>query len=566
MSCPSELSWSLFVDGALAAADALPLTNHLRGCARCAALVSALETERSVLQQALAAGDEVVAAPPLAVVAPPARPVGARDALGLGAAAALAAWLVSVAWRGLAAAVPPEAAWLNPIDSGTAWDTFVDSVLFFSHEGHSMIASTVTFAGATVAALLFAWGLFAVLASRRGAPFALSLCIALAAGLPSPGHTLEVRRGEGLVSVPAGQTIADTLIVFGETIAIDGDVTGNLIAFARTINVRGTIGGSVVAAAQNVVIDGPVGGTVFAAGRGVDVLAGVGGDVFGAGNNVTIGNRSEIAGNATVAARYAALRGRIGGDLTSAASDLEISGEVVRNVRASTESTRVVANGRIGGDLRTRSVDPDNIEIAPGASVGGATDTQVVEGGEPRNRFMTASFYLGKVLWIGAAFVMGLLLLWLFPGLRTVDLDSPAQALKSAGVGFLTALALPVASVLLLVTLIGIPLGVLGFVLFALLLYSAKIVVAFLIGRRLFASPGGALPHHAAMLIAGLFIVAIAASLPLVGGPLSFALTLVGIGLIVDYALRARTERAEYVRAERDRGEDPYFDRGDHRF
>ena len=114
-----------------------------------------------------------------------------------------------------------------------------------------------------------------------------------------------------------------------------------------------------------------------------------------------------------------------------------------------------------------------------------------------------------------------------------MTLDSASRAVKAAGIGLVTAVMLPIACVLIGITIIGIPLGIVGFVLWLLGLYLAKIVVAFLIGRRLFAGQGGPPPHNAALLISGLVVILIAVNIPFVGGIVNILLTIVGLGLLV---------------------------------
>ena len=74
----------------------------------------------------------------------------------------------------------------------------------------------------------------------------------------------------------------------------------------------------------------------------------------------------------------------------------------------------------------------------------------------------------------------------------------------------------PVAALIACVTIIGIPLGVIGFLLWVLGLYFAKIVLAQTIGSRVF-DVQGATPHYAATLLSGLVILVIVVNLPFVG-------------------------------------------------
>jgi uncharacterized membrane protein YccF (DUF307 family) len=110
------------------------------------------------------------------------------------------------------------------------------------------------------------------------------------------------------------------------------------------------------------------------------------------------------------------------------------------------------------------------------------------------------------------------------------------DALRAGGIGLVAAVVLPIAAILACVTIVGLPLGILAFVLGGIGLYFGKTVVAQLIGRALFRSPAGP-PHYAATLIAGLVVVIIAINLPLVGGIVNFVLTLLGFGMIVTVLL-----------------------------
>ena len=53
MSCPDELTLSIYADGELPEARARRVAAHLEGCASCRALVASLEQENAVLMEAL---------------------------------------------------------------------------------------------------------------------------------------------------------------------------------------------------------------------------------------------------------------------------------------------------------------------------------------------------------------------------------------------------------------------------------------------------------------------------------------------------------------------------------
>jgi hypothetical protein len=136
-------------------------------------------------------------------------------------------------------------------------------------------------------------------------------------------------------------------------------------------------------------------------------------------------------------------------------------------------------------------------------------------------------------------------LLWLFPVLRETSLPNAMAVLRTFGIGLAAAVTLPVAAVIVCVTIIGIPLGILTFVLGAIGLYFSKTVVGQIIGRAVLRNRPTP-PHFAATLFVGLVIVIVAINLPWIGGVVNLILTLVGFGVIVSLIF-ARLNRAATV-------------------
>jgi cytoskeletal protein CcmA (bactofilin family) len=338
--------------------------------------------------------------------------------------------------------------------------------------------------------------------------------------------------------VAAGETIDDSLLAVGETVSIDGDVNGDLLAFARLVTIRGNVSGDVISAGETVEIQGKVGGSVFGAGRAVTLTqTRVGRNFYGAGSDVAVGTGSEIVGNATVAGATVSVDGKVGVDVTSAARDFVLRGEVTRNVVATGQTVTLLAPATVGGDLTARVGELDKVQIASGATVRGNVDKQILEAMRERaegSKYLRPSFYVWQVVRLGAAFLSGLVLLWLFPGLQTASLADAGAAVKAGVFGLVAAIALPVIALIACITVVGLPLGIIGAIVWLLGLYFAKTVVAQLIGRTLFRSAHG-VPHYAATLLAGLVIVIIAINLPWIGWLFGLVLTLLGLGMLVNY-------------------------------
>jgi hypothetical protein len=217
-------------------------------------------------------------------------------------------------------------------------------------------------------------------------------------------------------------------------------------------------------------------------------------------------------------------------------SNVTVSGAVEGDVDGFGRTIRVEPTARVGGNVTAHVDSAGDLTVADGATVGGSVNEQLVEREQRRNEYRTLGYYFGQVIRLAGAFVTGLLLLWLFPVLREVSLPSPVAVLRSAGIGLAAAVTLPVAAVLVCLTIVGIPLGVLTFIVGAIGLYFSKAVIAQIVGRGVLRDRMPT-PHYAMTLLVGLVIVILAINLPWIGGLANLVLTLVGFGIIVSLVI-----------------------------
>jgi hypothetical protein len=133
--------------------------------------------------------------------------------------------------------------------------------------------------------------------------------------------------------------------------------------------------------------------------------------------------------------------------------------------------------------------------------------------------------------------LIGLLLLaFLFKpaeSLVKIVFDQPGQALAW---GFLKFIFVPIIAVLLLISLIGIPLGVLIFMLYGFSLYVAKLIASLFIGSKLLADRKLTRPYQSFVL--GAVVMALLQLVPLVGWLAYFLFILLGLGSL---ALKEKT-------------------------
>jgi cytoskeletal protein CcmA (bactofilin family) len=255
---------------------------------------------------------------------------------------------------------------------------------------------------------------------------------------------------------------------------------------------------------------------------------------------VTI-DRGETADDVFVIHGPVSVAGRVRGDLVVVDGNLRISGAVDGDVVTIADRATLAPGARVGGDLMYADKRP---VVADGATVGGAISrVDIDEIADPVG-------FLGAVaVWIAvtvSALLLGLLLLWLAP--RALDAAYAAASTSlgpTIGWGLLLFFGLPIIAVIALVTLVGIPLGV-GLLLALLPLYAIGYTTgAWLLGRRLVRPPTA----RVLAFFAGLAILRVLAIIPILGGIVGFAATVVGLGALMVATWRARREYPERPRA-----------------
>jgi cytoskeletal protein CcmA (bactofilin family) len=329
-------------------------------------------------------------------------------------------------------------------------------------------------------------------ARRRGVVVVL-VVVLLFSTVTGVAAAQSVRGASGTIVVEEGQTVSSVDALAG-SILVRGTVTGDVSGAAGTIHVAegGRVGGSISGAAGDVRIDGEVGG---------DVTAGSG--------NVQVTETATIGGDVEIGAGYVRINGRIDGD-----------------VRVGAETIVIGPNAEVGGEFR---YDADDFTQDPEATVAGG----VVE--DPDLRGNVGTFALPNwVSWgygLLANLLLGAILLVLFPAfsarLAGRVSDEPA---KTGGVGLLTLVGGPILLALVAITIIGIPLAVLGAIAFGLAIWAGAVYGQYAVGAWALRRAGR--DDRWLALVAGIVGFAILGAIPVLGGFLAFGALLLGLGAL----------------------------------
>jgi cytoskeletal protein CcmA (bactofilin family) len=525
MTHPTPLKLSMHADEALPPNEAEQVAAHVEACELCQSQLSALRAETQHLVTALRADtpEDAREVPTFS------RPASLRGFALANIGTALLIWLAQFLWKTLfGEMILNTATWLTSVYIPDIYQLTSTTALYLLEEGTAMLDA---YLGFVIATLLIITALALLLMRQRFRAGTLSVClIAAAVGtlmVPAPVQALDFRRSEGVLTIPASETIDDTLIVRGETVLIEGTITGDVIAFGEEINVTGSIRGNLFTFAEIVKVRGDVGGLVLGAANTYTLsTSSVGGDLWLAGENIEVGGDVRIGRNVAIASDNVSVGADVGRDLFAYAETVDMSGNLGGNLEAFSQRLRLLGDAHIVGNVRFRG---NEAELFRADEVRVDGDVEFLARPEEKNRYATVEFYLWQIAQLIAAFLFGLAMLWLVPALRGLSIGAGLEGLKSAGIGIVALVSVPIIAVLVAITLIGLPFTFLALVAWLLGIYLATIVVGASIGQML-VSNSDSMPLT---LLAGLAIVMVVVNLPVIGGIIGFIFTIIGLGMLV---------------------------------
>ncbi|HEX2033409.1 MAG TPA: polymer-forming cytoskeletal protein [Chloroflexota bacterium] len=366
---------------------------------------------------------------------------------------------------------------------------------------------------------------------------AVVLACALAMVAPaSPVEALE-RRTTEVVAVSAGETVADDLFASGRSVRIDGRVQGDVIAFAQTIIVNGTIEGDLIAAGAQVILNGTVQGDVRAAGANLQLNGAVGRNVLGASQALQLGSDGRVGGNLTGAGEAFSILGNVDGSVSGTGGDVELQGRVGRNAELALRTLTVGPQASIGGRLIYHA--REQVSIPTGVAAGGVDFRPVVEPARQRSegmhgleRGLNALGNFLSLAWLAGSAIVGIVLLRLFPRFGAEFLGAlETQPLPSLGVGVLGLIGTIPVAILICLTIVGIPIGLMLLFGYSIGLFVGWLFLSLATGSILVGLVRRGRPWHPSWaFLLGLLVLYLATRIPFVGGLVTFAGLSFGLG------------------------------------
>jgi hypothetical protein len=354
----------------------------------------------------------------------------------------------------------------------------------------------------------------------------LAICVACSSALANDGDHVFTR------------DLGDDRAIAGGDISQMQPVRGDLLAAGGSVDVLAEVAGQALLAAGTLHVDAPVRQGLLAAGGRVSIAAPVMRNVRLAGGHVEISPTARISGNVSVAGGEIRVLGPLEGYLVAGAGRVLIDAPVAGDVDVRAGRVELGPHAVIGGRLRYAS--RDDLVRDPAAQVkGGIERAPWAAPGVERH-------HTGVVGWI---WLLGLMLLaaalaaTLPRACGAVAVTLAERPAASWLAGFAALVCAPVLAVVLLVTILGAPVGLLVLLAYPTLLLLGYASLAASGGRivlgRFRPERQGAQAWQVLAAAVGMAVIGLAGRVPVVGGlVVLFALSW-GVGSMLLAARRA---------------------------
>jgi len=362
-------------------------------------------------------------------------------------------------------------------------------------------------------------------------------------------------------SVPAGQTVQGDIILTGTDVVVDGTVAGDLIAVGQNITINGTVEGSLIAIGSKVVINGTVEGTTYIA--SVTTVLGEKGllerNLYDSGVSLVTKTGSVIGRDLFALVFGSTSQGEIAGRTQAVVGPYEVFKLIIEQLKINLQLPET---------------------LSPTSFQGGAGGGRVLLGARQAADDATNQFLAGLAAWgmplvqdLVPLFIVGLILIWLFPGMVSKSAKQiRTRPWYTLGVGLIFfVISLNIAGVVLLLAglifIIGLGFGFLSLwglaaiwwvlalltlglattIFFLMVFFGSRVVISYLLGSLILRNVGEtSYLRRLGILALGMLLFVLVASIPVFGWVASVVAVSFGLGGIW-LAYRERRDERKWV-------------------
>lgn len=254
-------------------------------------------------------------------------------------------------------------------------------------------------------------------------------------------------------------------------------------------------------------------------------------DLFMAGNDIVIDSSANIARDLYLAGNSVMISADIKGSIFVVAREVIIdSKEIDGDVTLTGDKLTISDNTKINGTLKYN----DNIEYSNTNASIKEIKTYHVEDNNKDEIPSISSILLGIV----TSFLVALVIYLLLPtSYKVLDEVKKDKVLKTFGNGFLFLIAVPVISIVLMISIVCIPLAIITLLLYGIIIYLSSIISSVYFGK-LIGNKILKLNNVYLQILIGIVITELVRLIPVIGGLYSFVIIILGVGLVYNMLMK----------------------------
>lgn len=325
---------------------------------------------------------------------------------------------------------------------------------------------------------------------------------------------------------------ATNIYAAGARVTIEGKAKKNVWAAGALLDIDIETDGDLHAAGSRISIKGKVNGKTRLAGANLIIDAEIGEILNAAGASIEISENAKLPADTTIAGALIEFHGIAKDNLGLYADEVAFSGQALGTVTIEGRNVHINDTARIEGDLVIRS--SEKAVLSPNATVTGKVTQTDLEDSEyfkeHENEPSARKFIL---LLASSIFILGLIQIFLARGFVEQGITTlRRQPVRSILLGLAMFFGIPIFAIAVIVTIIGVPIGVATLLAFPFLLILALTTATlgvsnWLLNRKNESKNTG---QRIVLLFAGAVLLIIVGFIPFIGGLLIFLAILLGLG------------------------------------
>jgi cytoskeletal protein CcmA (bactofilin family) len=354
----------------------------------------------------------------------------------------------------------------------------------------------------------------------------ISLLMLMTLFLPVLSHAQQV----GEVVIKRGM-VDDDLYLAGAQVDLYATVNGDVVIAGGQLNIEADIRADVIAAGGSISLRGSIADDARLAGGDVRVAGQVGDDLVAAGGRIHISPVAGIGGRAWLSGGEIRIDGQVGDELRASGGRVVISGKVNGNVDLWADEIVIEETAVISGNLHYKSLHEAN--IANGARIDGEVRHTLVE---TDMKPVVAGVIFAALAVLLSIIITAVVLYLLFPDyLLRVSRSLDGEPWLSLGVGLAVFAGVPLLSVILFSTALGVWLALMLLAIYLVMLLAGYFVGAMFVGNaglHMLKKTEISKALRATALAIAIFALAVINLVPLLGSLVNWAVMLAGIGAL----------------------------------